>query len=85
MNLFKYEILVTAMENDYEHIQVGGIFNFGMDYPQNTHNLMHHIDLGWFIETVMIPGRKLRFTYSEQGNRGNYVLTEIETVPRKSE
>lgn len=79
---FFYEIMITSIAGDQEYLKKDKIFNFAMNDPFEAHEEMHHLNHGLLIKKIMVPGRKLKFSLSQQGNRGGYIITEIETLAR---
>lgn len=79
---FFYEIMITSISEDEEYLKKDKIFKFAMDDPYEAYEEMHHLTHGLLTKKIMVPGRKLRFSLSQQGNRGGYAITEIQTLPR---
>ncbi|NVJ46469.1 MAG: M48 family metalloprotease [Cytophagia bacterium] len=81
---YLYEIVLTKILEDHEYLEEGQIFTFAMTDPSEAYNPLPHLELGGFLKVVMVPGRKIRFTLSAQGNSGGFIITEVETIPRRN-
>lgn len=82
---FHYDVFLTALTKDHEHLQTGEIFTFGMENPINAFKTLHKFERDTFTKMVMIPGRKIRFTLNTEGNQGNYSITKVEVLQRTLE
>ncbi|WP_339707738.1 M48 family metalloprotease [Algoriphagus aquimarinus] len=84
-NSFHFDILLTALTEEHEHLEVGEIFTFGMDNPVWAFRALHKFERDTFTKGVMVPGRKIKITLNTEGNQGNYSITRVKVVPRELE
>lgn len=77
-----YEIKMTSMAEDHEFLKAEEVYTFSLDHSVGTFNPMNAIEDEAFRDIVMKPGRKIRFSLSAQGNRGGFIITKVEVIPR---
>jgi hypothetical protein len=82
-NSFHFDILLTALTEEHEHLEVGEIFTFGMDNPVWAFRALHKFERDTFTKGVMVPGRKIKITLNTEGNQGNYSITRVKVIPRE--
>lgn len=81
-SMHHYEMVITKMNEDHEFLKEGEVYTFGLDHWVSAFNPRSAIEEEAFREMVMMPGRKIRVSLSAQGNRGGFIITKVEVIPR---
>lgn len=57
-----YDIYLTSLPEEHEHLKINEIYTFGMVNPIDAHRALHKMDRDLLTKGVMVPGRKIKFT-----------------------